>query len=77
MIWGGPTRCWAPWRAIPAWSEVFRRLDERNQVQKGGPPPLMVVAGDHAKNDLAGGRAERRLAEPAVRRPRATRCPVS
>ena len=42
----------------PGLEEVFRRLDERKAVQKVVLHPLMVVAGDHAKNDLAGDEPE-------------------
>lgn len=38
----------------PGFSEVLRRLAERPEVKKTVLLPLMVVAGDHAKNDLAG-----------------------
>lgn len=42
----------------PGLEEVFRRLGERETVQKVVLHPLMVVAGDHAKNDLAGDEPE-------------------
>ena len=42
----------------PGLEEVFRRLGERKTVQKVVLHPLMVVAGDHAKNDLAGDEPE-------------------
>ena len=42
----------------PGLEEVFRRLAERKAVQKVVLHPLMVVAGDHAKNDLAGDEPE-------------------
>lgn len=38
----------------PALDEVLSRLEERPQVKKVILYPLMIVAGDHAKNDLAG-----------------------
>lgn len=38
----------------PALSEVINRLKERGDVTKLSLYPLMIVAGDHAKNDLAG-----------------------
>ncbi len=38
----------------PGFDEVLRRLEERTQVRRVELRPLMVVAGDHAKNDLAG-----------------------
>ena len=38
----------------PGVEEVLHRLDERPGVKKVVLYPLMVVAGDHAKNDLAG-----------------------
>ena len=38
----------------PGFEEVLRRLGEREPVRKAVLHPLMVVAGDHAKNDLAG-----------------------
>ena len=38
----------------PGLEQVLRRLEERPQVRKVVLRPLMVVAGDHAKNDLAG-----------------------
>ena len=36
----------------------MHRLDERPEVKKVVLYPLMVVAGDHAKNDLAGDEAD-------------------
>ena len=42
----------------PGLAEVFRRLGERKTVKKVVLHPLMVVAGDHAKNDLAGDEPE-------------------
>ena len=42
----------------PGLEEVFRRLEERESVKKVVLHPLMVVAGDHAKNDLAGDEPE-------------------
>ena len=42
----------------PGLEEVLRRLAERKAVQKVVLHPLMVVAGDHAKNDLAGDEPE-------------------
>ena len=42
----------------PGLEEVFRRLGERETVRKVVLHPLMVVAGDHAKNDLAGDEPE-------------------
>ena len=42
----------------PGLEEIFRRLGERKAVQKVVLHPLMVVAGDHAKNDLAGDEPE-------------------
>ena len=42
----------------PGLEEVFRRLGERRMVKKVVLHPLMVVAGDHAKNDLAGDEPE-------------------
>ena len=42
----------------PGLEEVFRRLSERKAVKKVVLHPLMVVAGDHAKNDLAGDEPE-------------------
>ena len=38
----------------PGLEEVLRRLEERPKVGEVLLAPLMVVAGDHAKNDLAG-----------------------
>lgn len=38
----------------PTFEEVCRRLEEKGTVKKVVCAPLMVVAGDHAKNDLAG-----------------------
>lgn len=38
----------------PGFEEVLRRLEERPAVKRVLLYPLMVVAGDHAKNDLAG-----------------------
>lgn len=38
----------------PELDEVLRRLEERPGVKKVMLYPLMIVAGDHAKNDLAG-----------------------
>ena len=38
----------------PGFDEVCRRLAETPQVKQVTLLPLMVVAGDHAKNDLAG-----------------------
>lgn len=38
----------------PGFDEVLRRLAERPAVREVVLRPLMVVAGDHAKNDLAG-----------------------
>lgn len=38
----------------PGFPEVSRRLKEQKTVKKVLCYPLMVVAGDHAKNDLAG-----------------------
>ncbi|MGE4353862.1 MAG: sirohydrochlorin cobaltochelatase [Oscillospiraceae bacterium] len=38
----------------PAFDEILRRLRERKKAQNVVLYPLMVVAGDHAKNDLAG-----------------------
>lgn len=38
----------------PSFSEVLRRLEERPEVKRIVLYPLMIVAGDHAKNDLAG-----------------------
>ena len=42
----------------PGFEEVLRRLGEREPVRKAVLHPLMVVAGDHAKNDLAGDEPE-------------------
>ena len=42
----------------PGLEEVLHRLDERPEVKKVVLYPLMVVAGDHAKNDLAGDEAD-------------------
>lgn len=38
----------------PGLPEVLRRLEERPGVRRTELYPLMVVAGDHARNDLAG-----------------------
>ena len=38
----------------PNFDAVLRRLKERPQVKEVELRPLMTVAGDHAKNDLAG-----------------------
>jgi len=38
----------------PGLEQVLRRLSERPEVKKAQLHPLMVVAGDHARNDLAG-----------------------
>ena len=38
----------------PGFREALRRLAERPEVRRMLLYPLMVVAGDHAKNDLAG-----------------------
>lgn len=38
----------------PGFEEVLRRLEERGDVREVELRPLMIVAGDHAKNDLAG-----------------------
>lgn len=38
----------------PGFREVLRRLEERPEVKKIRLYPFMIVAGDHAKNDLAG-----------------------
>ena len=38
----------------PGFDEVCRRLEEQGDVKHVVLLPLMVVAGDHAKNDLAG-----------------------
>ena len=38
----------------PGFGEALRRLKERPQVRRVELRPLMTVAGDHAKNDLAG-----------------------
>ena len=38
----------------PGLEEVLRRLEEKRTVRAVTLHPLMVVAGDHAKNDLAG-----------------------
>ena len=38
----------------PGLREVLRRLEERPEVRRTVLLPLMIVAGDHAKNDLAG-----------------------
>lgn len=38
----------------PGFGEVLRRLSERPGVRRVVLAPLMIVAGDHAKNDLAG-----------------------
>jgi len=38
----------------PGFDEVCRRLAERPEVKRVLLAPLMVVAGDHARNDLAG-----------------------
>lgn len=38
----------------PGLDEVLRRLEELDGVQEIYMAPLMVVAGDHAKNDMAG-----------------------
>ncbi|NCB63012.1 MAG: sirohydrochlorin cobaltochelatase [Clostridia bacterium] len=38
----------------PGLNEVLRRLGERPQIKRITLYPLMVVAGDHARNDLAG-----------------------
>ncbi len=42
----------------PGLEEVLCRLDERQAVKNVVLYPLMVVAGDHAKNDLAGDEPE-------------------
>ena len=41
----------------PGFAEVCRRLREQGDVRQVLLLPLMIVAGDHAKNDLAGGDA--------------------
>lgn len=38
----------------PGFEEVLRRLEERPAIKQVLLLPLMLVAGDHAKNDLAG-----------------------
>lgn len=38
----------------PALAEVLRRLEERPKVKRVDLFPLMIVAGDHARNDMAG-----------------------
>lgn len=38
----------------PGFEEVVRRLKELGNIRKVSMAPLMVVAGDHAKNDMAG-----------------------
>lgn len=38
----------------PGLAEVLRRLEEREGIARTVLFPLMIVAGDHAKNDLAG-----------------------
>lgn len=38
----------------PELSEVLRRLEERPELRRVRLYPLMIVAGDHAKNDMAG-----------------------
>ena len=38
----------------PGFGQVLRRLKERPEVSRVELRPLMTVAGDHAKNDLAG-----------------------
>ena len=38
----------------PGFEEALRRLRERESVRRVELRPLMIVAGDHAKNDLAG-----------------------
>lgn len=38
----------------PGFQEVGRRLEEQGDVERVLLLPLMIVAGDHAKNDLAG-----------------------
>lgn len=38
----------------PGFAEVCRRLEEQGDVKRVLLLPLMIVAGDHAKNDLAG-----------------------
>lgn len=38
----------------PAFGEVIRRLEERPEIRRVRLYPLMIVAGDHAKNDMAG-----------------------
>ena len=38
----------------PGFSEVLRRLQERPEIRTVRLHPLMVVAGDHANNDMAG-----------------------
>ena len=38
----------------PGFDELCRRLSEQGKVEKVFCYPLMVVAGDHARNDLAG-----------------------
>lgn len=42
----------------PEFGEICRRLEEMGNVQRVVCLPLMVVAGDHAKNDLAGEEAD-------------------
>lgn len=39
----------------PTLDEVMNRLKEHSQVRRVRLHPFMVVAGDHAKNDMAGG----------------------
>lgn len=38
----------------PGFEEVTRRLEEMGDIQRVCMAPLMIVAGDHAKNDMAG-----------------------
>lgn len=38
----------------PGFEEVYRRIEEQGDVKRVLLLPLMIVAGDHAKNDLAG-----------------------
>ena len=38
----------------PGFGEVCRRIGEQGGVERVLLLPLMIVAGDHAKNDLAG-----------------------
>lgn len=42
----------------PEFGEICRRLEEMEDVRRVVCLPLMVVAGDHAKNDLAGEEAD-------------------